>query len=170
MSTFNQFNATAQKLSTVSRISRLAAGTVLLAIPMSSTGVLGPLAMLPLLAIYPILTGILGYGLVGMLLVNHRAAKQSALLPSAARTGLLVLGAGLIGSVVAGSAPAWVALLGVFPVLMGALGIGLVSDALVSRRSLDSVGQNTGVRAEAYAMSKRVQAAITSNFTEQKAA
>jgi hypothetical protein len=170
MTTFHQFNGKTQKLSTVSRISRLVAGTVLLAIPMSTNGVLGSLAFLPLLAIYPILTGILGYGLVQMLIAEHRTAKQSALVPGATRTGLLVLGVGLIGSVLVGSAPAWVALLGIFPVLMGTLGIGLVSDAPVLRRATQSAGQNLDEHKQAHAISKRVQPAIARNLTAQKAA
>ena len=48
------------ELSTTSRVFRIVAGSILIGITMNATGHLGFLALLPLLAIYPIATGIVG--------------------------------------------------------------------------------------------------------------
>jgi hypothetical protein len=134
MNTYEQYNLEAEKLSMTSRIARIAIGAVLLAVPMSYSGVLGALAFLPLLAIYPILTGLLGYGFLELLVVNEERIARPLRMSMVSRTISLVIGAGLIAAVMATPAvPVWLALVGIFPVLMGILGSDLVGEGIVTR-------------------------------------
>lgn len=171
MNTFAQFNLEAVKLSTFSRATRIVLGATLLALPMSYHGVLGALAWLPLLAVYPILTGILGYGFVELLVLNRYSMTRSSRLGVMARTGLVAVGAGLIGTVMLEAAvPVWLALLGIFPVLMGLLGSSLVGESMVVRRTLQAMAEAKGQPARVHAFGQRPRVAVTAAFDEPKAA
>lgn len=140
MNTNPQFSLEDLRLSLTSRVSRLAIGALLLAIPMTQNGVLGELAVLPLLAIYPLLTAILGFGLVEVLLVNRRRDKPQTWLVKAARACLVILGSSLIAFVMVSEvAPVWLALLAIFPILMAVVGSDFVGEALAVRRTLQTV-------------------------------
>jgi hypothetical protein len=154
-----------------SRIARIAVGAILLAIPMSYNGVLGALAYLPLVAIYPILTGLLGYGFVELLNVSKVRIERFVRLGNVSRTISLAIGAGLIAAVMATPAvPVWLALVGIFPVLMGILGSELVGESIVTRRALQRAGIVESAHVQAHPMSERKRPAVTAGFGEQQAA
>jgi hypothetical protein len=171
MYTDAQFNLESVKLSTLSRVTRIAFGAVLLAVTMSHGGVLGILAVLPLVAIYPILTGLLGYSLVELLFVNERRIERPARLGPVPRAVLLALGAGLIGAVMGGTgAPAWVALLGIYPILVGGLGVDLLGEAMMTRRALQSVAKPVRGETTAYPLTKETRHIPFVEAEAQKAA
>lgn len=141
MNTFDQINVEAAKLSLFSRFTRLVLGALLLGFPMSHQGELGAMTLLPLLAIYPILSAAIGYGLVSVLISSRTRINRTAHLGTVTRVLLVALGAGLIGSVMAGAAlPVWVALLGIAPILAGVLGSDLAGEAVVTQTALKLVG------------------------------
>jgi hypothetical protein len=84
------------KLSPASRSSRMAIGILLLAIPVAQDGTVGVLSVLPLLAIYPILTSILGFSLIEVLALSKRHDKPQTGLAKLARTNLFLLGTGTL--------------------------------------------------------------------------
>lgn len=128
------------KLSTFSRLARLTVGALMLAIAMTQSEVLGTVAILPLLAIYPILSGILGYGLLELLFINQHRIERPTHLVMAARASLFVLGASLIAFAMASeTALSWLALLAIFPVLMALLGSDLLGEAMATRRALQDM-------------------------------
>ena len=158
MNTYTQSNPEIAKLSMPSRIIRLALGTVLLAIPLAHSGMLDVLAVLPLLAIYPILTGILGYGLLELLVANQRSIERPPHLVITARASLLVLGSGLIAFVMASAtAPAWLALFAIVPILMAVLDVELLGEVLATRRALQTKwgAANTAIPAQLFSMPTR---------------
>jgi multidrug transporter EmrE-like cation transporter len=171
MNTDAQYNLEAAKLSMLSRSTRIALGALLLAIPMAQSGLLGALAVLPLLAIYPILTGILGYGFVELLAVNKRRLERPAHLVKAARASLIVLGIGLIGIVMfSETAPVWLALLGIFPILMGLLDSDLLGEAVVTRRALQASSKGEATFAQTHQLHKPTRTSVAEEFSPKQAA
>lgn len=138
MNTYSKLNLDDIRLSQTSRIIRLAIGAMLIAIPMTHGGALGALAILPLLAIYPVLTGILGFGLVELLVANNQSrTKHQSPQVNVARSSLFIVGTGLIAFVMgSATAPAWLALVAIVPILMAILGSDIVGKALLTRRTL----------------------------------
>lgn len=171
MNTETQYNLEAVKLSMPSRITRIALGALFLAIPMAQSGVLGALAVLPLLAIYPILTGLLGYGFVELLAVNRRRLQRPARLLKTARASLLVLGIGLIAIVMfSETAPVWLALLGIFPMLMGLLDSDLLGEAVVTRRALQGTSKGISAVAQTHTLHKPIPVSDSKGFNTKQAA
>lgn len=171
MNTYQQSNLDAEKLSSVSRVTRIAFGVALLAFTMTYNGVLGVLAVLPLIAVYPILTGILGYGLVELALVRGRHAERPASLRRTSRVIHVIVGVALIGAVMAGvTQQAWLALLGIYPILLGALGTNLLSEAFATRRVLQGAGRVYQMGSQAQRPGNKARAAVTAHHHAQKAA
>ena len=171
MNTETHYNLESAKLSMLSRITRIAVGTLLLAIPMTHNGVLGALAVLPLVAIYPILSGLIGYGLVELLAVNRRRLERPVRLLKTARASLLLLGTGLIGTVmISETAPVWLALLGIFPILMGLLDSDLLGEAVVTRRALQRPSQSETTFAQTHQLHKPTPASVNEGFSPKRAA
>jgi hypothetical protein len=171
MNTETQYNLEAVKLSMLSRITRIALGTLLLAIPMTHSGVLGALTVLPLVAVYPILTGLLGYGFVELLAVNRRRLQRPARLLKAARASLVALGIGLIAIVmVSETAPVWLALLGIFPMLMGLLDSDLLGEAVVTRRALQHTHTGAAAFAQTHTLHKPTRVSDGKDFDTKQAA
>ena len=67
---------TQSALSTASRIRRIVVGSVFIGIAMNAAGPLGYLTLLPLFAIYPILTGLLGEDPIDGLLANWQGCFE----------------------------------------------------------------------------------------------
>jgi hypothetical protein len=127
--------------------------------------------VLPLLAIFPILTGILGYGLVDLLSVNEARIQAPLRLGKVSRTVSLLIGVGFIAAVMATPAvPAWLALVGIFPVLTGLLGAELVSEGVVTRRALQRLGIVETAHVQAHPMSGYRKPVVSHGFGEQQAA
>ena len=113
---------TVENLNSASRVLRAVTGAALILFTMSSTATpLGWLAVLPLVAIYPIFTAITGWSPF-----RSSRQEQSSQLSPAARVTLGAVGAAAIGSVytVSGSlgSMAVLPLLGVYPVFTAITG------------------------------------------------
>jgi hypothetical protein len=110
-----------QNLSNVSRAVRLVLGVGLILYTMlTAVTPLGWLAILPLAAIYPMLTALEGWDPVKYLIQNKAVVRFSRNLNPALRVGLGVFGAALIGIVMFSPASvtaslAWLALAAVYP-------------------------------------------------------
>lgn len=152
MNTYPQFNLDDLRLSLTSRFIRLVVGTLLIAIPMIQSNALGTLAVLPLLAIYPVLTAILGFSLVEVLVVSNLSRRErSSRQIKFARTSLFVLGTGLIAYVMgSAAAPAWLALAAIVPILMAILDSDLAGQVLATRRALQVMSKTSATVVHAH--------------------
>jgi len=134
--TNTQINRDDLRLSLISRIIRLIIGILLFEIPFIQGEVSGIMAVLPLIALYPFITGILGFGLVEVMAVSNqcrsehppRQVKISCACLFTAGVGLIVL---VIGNEIL---PAWLALAAIFLLLMAILGMDQVGKLLLNRR------------------------------------
>lgn len=112
------FNST-ERLTLTERIARVAVGAGLLSTMVAADGALGWAAVLPLLAVYPVLTGVMGYEPLRAFLPRDSIAY---------RTAQLTAGGAMVGSIFVTSqfalpdAFAIVPLIGVYYVLAGILG------------------------------------------------
>ena len=86
------------ELNTAARVRRVAIGSIFIGIVMNTTGPLGYLAVLPLLAIYPILTGLFGEDPVDGLLANWQGGFEGECFRPSSRVALLALGGTAIGA------------------------------------------------------------------------
>jgi hypothetical protein len=171
MTTQTYDNLESLKLSPQSRLTRIIIGSVLLAVPMTYSGVLGAMSLLPLLAIYPILTGILGYGLVELFIVNKPRVERPSHRVKLARISLLALGASLIATaMISETAPTWLALLGIFPVLMAALDSELFGEAMATRRAVHGAGKTKTFSAQTHSLTKPAHIPASRAFTPKQAA
>jgi len=113
-------------LTTGARAARLVVGTALIAAVMSAHGALGLLAVLPLIAIYPIFTGAIGWDPVRELCRNERISDYLLHLPRAVRIASGAIGILMLGSVfMVSGAPGWLILLplmAVYPVFLAVIG------------------------------------------------
>lgn len=125
---------TPSALSTASRVRRVVAGSVFIGVAMSATGLLGYLALLPLFAIYPILTGLLGEDPIDGLLANWQGGFEGRCFRPSTRVGLLALGAAAIGVMMLSpehvGVRALLAFAAMYPLMAGLFGEDLVSVAL----------------------------------------
>lgn len=122
---------TVENLTTGSRVLRTVAGTALIVFTMSSSVTpLGWLAVLPLIAIYPMFTAITGWSPLRALFNVETQENESQFSPLA-RVTLAGVGAAAIGSVYVVSGPlggvALLPLLGIYPVFMAIIGCEPVS-------------------------------------------
>lgn len=145
MKIYTQLTMNDLRLSFMSRLIRLAIGALFIAIPMIQGGILDITAVLPLLAIYPIITGILGFGLIELLVFcNQRRTERPPQQVKVACTGLFIAGIGLIAFVmVSDVAPAWLALVAIYPILMAITGTDLIGKSLLTRRILQVMNKPT---------------------------
>ena len=122
------------ELNTAARVSRIAIGSIFIGIVMNTAGPLGYLAVLPLLAIYPILTGLFGEDPIDGLLANWQGGFEGECLRPSSRVALLALGATAIGAVMISPESvgirATLALVAVYPIMAGLFGEDLFTTAL----------------------------------------
>lgn len=172
MNTYIRINLDDLRLSVTSRLIRLVIGAILIAIPMTQTEALGAMAILPLLGIYPVLTSILGFSLVEVLVIcNLLRTERPPLQVKVARTCLFILGTGLIAYVMGNEvAPAWLALVAIFPVLMGLLDSDLVGKALLTRRALEAMDKTTATILYAQTPRKPLQGNVSEPHKPKQAA
>ena len=129
-------DTTARKteLNTAARVRRIAIGSIFIGFVMNTTGPLGYLAVLPLLAIYPILTGLFGEDPVDGLLANWQGGFEGECFRPSSRVALLALGGVAIGALMLSPESvglrATLALVAVYPIMAGLFGEDLVSIAL----------------------------------------
>jgi hypothetical protein len=122
------------ELSTASRVRRIVIGSAFIGIIMSAAGPLGYLAVLPLLAIYPILTGLFGEDPLDGLLANWQGGFEGKCFRPSSRVALLALGGTAIGVMMLSpenvGIRAILALAAVYPIMVGLFGEDLLSTAL----------------------------------------
>ena len=122
------------ELNTASRVRRVAIGSIFIGIVMNTAGPLGYLAVLPLLAIYPILTGLFGEDPIDGLLANWKGGFEGECLRPSSRVALLALGGVAIGVMMLSpenvGIRAALALVAVYPIMAGLFGEDLLSVAL----------------------------------------
>ena len=121
-------------LSTAARVRRIVTGSVFIGIVMSATGQLGYLTLLPLLAIYPILTGMIGEDPIDALLAKWEGGFEGKCFRPSSRVALLVLGGSAIGAIMLSpenvGIRALLAIAAIYPIMAGLFGEDLVSLAL----------------------------------------
>lgn len=119
------------ELSTASRVRRIITGSVFIGIAMSATGPLGYLTLLPLLAVYPLLTGMIGEDPIDGLLANWEGGFEGECFRPSSRVALLVLGAGAIGALMLSpenvGIRALLAIAAIYPIMAGLFGEDLIS-------------------------------------------
>ena len=122
------------ELNTTSRVRRVVIGGALIGIVMNATGPLGYLAVLPLLAIYPILTGLFGEDPVDGLLTNWEGGFEGKCFRSSTRVALLALGGVAIAVMMMSPENVGIrgtlALASIYPIMAGLFGEDLLSLAL----------------------------------------
>jgi hypothetical protein len=122
---------TQSKLSTASRVRRVAAASVLIGIVMNTSGPLGYLTLLPLLAIYPLLTGMIGEDPIDGLLTRWQGGFEGRCFRSSTRVALLVLGGAAIGAMMLSPENVGIrgvlALAAMYPIMAGLFGEDLIS-------------------------------------------
>lgn len=122
------------ELSTPSRVSRVVVGSLFIGIVMSSNGQLGYLTILPLLAIYPILTGIMGEDPLDYLFADWKGGFEGECYNPSSRIALVGLGGLAVGAVMLSpenvGIRAFLALVSVYPILAGLFGEDLFSISL----------------------------------------
>lgn len=156
------------ELSTTSRVIRLVVGSIFIGTVMSSSGQLGYLTLLPLLAIYPILTGIIGEDPLDTLFNKWQGGFEGECYSPSNRIALVGLG-GLAISVMMLSPEsvglrAFLALVSVYPIMAGLFGEDLVSISLgLGSRKQEGVGVSQAERSVKLVHSARV-ARITHRY------
>ena len=122
------------ELSTAARVRRIITGSVFIGIVMNATGPLGYLTLLPLLAVYPLLTGMIGEDPVDGLLRNWQGGFEGECFRPSTRVALLVLGGAAIGALMMSPESvgirALLAIAAVYPIMAGLFGEDLLSLAL----------------------------------------
>lgn len=122
------------ELSTAARVRRIITGSVFIGIVMSATGHLGYLTLLPLLAVYPLLTGMIGEDPIDGLLANWEGGFEGECFRPSSRVALLVLGGTAIGAMMISpenvGIRALLAVAAIYPIMAGLFGEDLVSLAL----------------------------------------
>jgi hypothetical protein len=121
------------ELTTAARVRRIVIGSILIGIVMGTTGPLGYLTLLPLLAVYPILTGLIGEDFLDGLLANWEGGFGGKCFRPSTRVALLVLGAGAIGAMMVSpenvGLRALLAIAALYPIMAGLFGEDLISQA-----------------------------------------
>lgn len=125
-------NTCTSKLNMTNRMTRILIGSSMVGITMAASGSLGYLTLLPLLAIYPLMTGLLGEDPVNGLFARWQGGYNGHSLKPFARTVLLAVAAVAIGVVMtspegAVSVAGIITLFSVFPVMAGLFGEDLVT-------------------------------------------
>ena len=129
------YNTDNQNLNRSQRAQRVIVAVALLAVTVSATsGALGGLSVLPLVAIYPLITGLLGWDPIFDLFGWGAPVSTDGKLSTASRVEFALTGTVLIGSVLL--APASIvsgvtvlALAGVFPMVSALIGEDLLQSA-----------------------------------------
>lgn len=136
-------------LTTVERYTRAAAALVLILYPMLTTQApLGLIAVLPLIAIYPMFTAVVGWDPVRYVLNNSETAGINQ---KVARVGLVIIGTGLIGATMLTTVNpigglAVLALLGILPLFVAIFGENPITALIESSRK--AAGQDIDQRQE----------------------
>jgi len=161
------------ELTVAQRYARAAAALVMLLYPMTTAATpLGFIALLPLIAIYPMFTAVVGWDPVRYVLAiaeEHNGTSQTV-----ARTGLVIIGTGLIGSAMLTSVNplgglSVLALLGILPIFVAIFGENPVKALFESSRASQQSGQNIDQGQEADSTSPVDYAANDAQYVSRRA-
>lgn len=137
------------ELSTSQRVARAGAALVMLFYPMTTAASpLGLIALLPLIAIYPMFSAIVGWDPVRYVLYGD---NDWCISQTVARAGLIVIGTGLIGATLLSEAYPMgglviLALVGTLPIFVAILGENPVSALMQSSSGQPQIEQNVDQR------------------------
>jgi hypothetical protein len=125
-------NTFTSKLNMTRRISRILIGSGLIGFTMAASGPLGYLILLPLLAVYPLMTGLLGEDPIDGLLGRWQGGDNGHYFKPSTRAVLLAVVAGAIGVVMTSpegvvSVAGVITLFSVFLVMAGLFGEDLIT-------------------------------------------
>ena len=127
-------NIKQSELSTAARVRRIITGSVFIGIVLNATGPLGYLTLLPLLAVYPLLTGMIGEDPIDGLLANWQGGFEGECFRPSSRVALLVLGGAGIGALMMSPESVgirgFLAIAAIYPIMAGLFGEDLLSVAL----------------------------------------
>ena len=136
-------------LTPAQRYARAAAALVMLIYPMTTVASpLGLVALLPLIAIYPMFSAVVGWDPVRYVLTGN---KYLGISQTVARAGLVIIGTGLIGATMFSTVNPLgglivLALLGIVPVFVAIFGENPVTALIESNRFYQDSGQNIDQR------------------------
>lgn len=131
------------------RYARAAAALVMLLYPMTTaSSPLGIIALLPLIAIYPMFSAVVGWDPVRYVLTGN---KYLGISQTVARASLVVIGTGLIGATMVATVNpvgglAILALLGILPMFAAIFGENPFTALIESNRIYQNRGQNIDQR------------------------
>jgi hypothetical protein len=160
-------------LTVAQRSARATAALVMLLFPMTTaTTPLGFVALLPLIAIYPMFTAVVGWDPVRYVLAitdEHNGVSQVV-----ARTGLVIIGTGLIGSTMLTSVNplgglSVLALLGILPIFVAIFGENPIKALFESSRVSSQSDQSIDQGQEADSTGSVDYAANDAQYVSQRA-
>ena len=124
-------NTHQSQLNSINRTVRILIGMGFIGAVMATSGSLGYLTLLPLLAVYPLITGLVGEDPIDGLVTNWLGGYQDHCFRPSSRVALLAVGVGAIGVVMANpqslASFGWIALASVYPIMAGLFGEDLFS-------------------------------------------
>lgn len=119
-------NTRQSQLNSINRTVRILIGAGFIGAVMATSGALGYLTLLPLLAVYPLITGLVGEDPIDGLVTNWLGGYQDHCFRPSSRVALLAVGVGAIGIVMANpqslASLGWIALASVYPIMAGLFG------------------------------------------------
>lgn len=122
------------QLNTINRITRILVGVSFIGFTMATSGPLGYLALLPLLAVYPLITGMVGEDPIDGIATNWMGGYQGHCFRASSRVALLIIGVGAIGIVMGNpqnlASQGWIALASIYPIMAGLFGEDLFAVVL----------------------------------------
>ncbi len=153
------------QLDIYNRISRVLIGIGLIggvmAAPAFIESPLGYLMLLPLLGLYPLMTGLLGEDPIDGLLTRYLGGYSDHRLRPSSRVALLAVGAGAIGIILfrpeLGGELAWLSLVGIYPLMLGLFGEDLLLKAI---REVRRVGFRQAISAKPVKLPKHRQTRV----------
>ena len=114
------------QLNTINRIARILVGVSFIGFTMAISGPLGYLTLLPLLAIYPLITGMVGEDPIDGMVTHWLGGYEDFCFRPSSRVALIAVGVGAIGIVMGNpqslASLGWLALVSVSPIMAGLFG------------------------------------------------
>lgn len=135
-------NTHQSQLNSINRTVRILIGMGFIGAVMATSGSLGYLTLLPLLAVYPLITGLVGEDPIDGLVTDWLGGYEDHCFRPSSRVALLAVGVGAIGVVMANpqsvASLGWIALASVYPIMAGLFGEDLFSAMFRGRGRVES--------------------------------
>ena len=130
------------QLNIVNRITRILVGTGLIGFTMAASGPLGYLTLLPLLAVYPLMTGLVGEDPIDGVVTHWLGGYKDHCFRPSSRVALIAVGVGAIGIVMGNpqsvASLGWIGLVSVYPIMAGLFGEDLFSVVVSGQGRVES--------------------------------